>query len=341
MDLDARDYAKAALLFEQARTIDHRNSHIASQLAQVYFRHGELEKAWQMHEARFGLIANDPFATAQRRPYPQPLWQGETLNADQALLLYGEQGMGEEILHTSMLHEAMARAKNIVVECAPRLMPLFARSFPGIRFVPRGDAPVSGTAIAHQAPLGHLGALFRKSFDAFPNQPSYLKADAAKTALLRAKYDTLAQGKKIIGISWKSKKLRHGDPKSTSLQDWKPIFDTGAFFVSLQYGETETDRAEAGHVHRDATVDQMTSLDDFAAQVAAMDAVISVSNTAAHMAGALGIKAAILLPASRGLMGHWFDNGDKSPWYPSVTLLRQKHDGDWGDVMPRAAGFIR
>jgi tetratricopeptide (TPR) repeat protein len=345
MALDARDYKKAAALFEQALAQNKNNTHVLNKLSAVYFRDGELEKAWQAYEARFGIGENDPFATARRRPYSQPLWNGEKLADGKMLLLYGEQGVGEEIMHASMLSDAAALADNtltdnIIVECDARLAPLFARSFSNIRFAPRHEKPVTDPAIAYQVPLGHLGVLFRTDFESFPKRENYLKADAQKTAAIRAQYERLAEGKKIIGVSWKSKKLRHGDPKSTSLEHWNPVFDTGNFFVDLQYGATPDERA--GYpLYLDPAIDQQQSLDDYASQIAALDGVITVSNTAAHVAGALGIKTAVLLPASRGLMPHWFDNGEKSPWYSSVTLLRQTKDGVWDDVMPRAASFIK
>ncbi|MND00991.1 hypothetical protein D3C83_197940 [compost metagenome] len=68
--------------------------------------------------------------------------------------------------------------------------------------------------------------------------------------------------------------------------------------------------------------------------------MITISNTTAHMAGALGVNGAVLLPASRGLMWHWFDSMEGSPWYPSLTLLRQKTDGDWTDVFLKAREFL-
>jgi tetratricopeptide (TPR) repeat protein len=344
--LDQRAYKRAILLFEQALAQDKTNSHIATQLAQACFRARDLQKGWQHYEARFGLKENDPHATAMLRPFTQPLWQGEKLDADKPLLLWAEQGIGEEILYASMLHDAQVCAAKITVECEARLVPLFARSFPGVSFIARTTPPDEQLSRAVcQAPLGHLGTLFRPRFEDFPIKPPYLKADPQKTAEIRARYTEVKKGRGLagmnIGVSWRSKPLRHGDPKSTKLSAWAPLLKNSPhLFVSLQHETAPEDFSTAPGIYEDKNISQKLSLDDFAAQTAAMDAVITVSNTTAHMAGALGIEGAVLLPAARGLMWHWFDSMEGSPWYPSLTLLRQKTDGDWTDVFLKAREFL-
>jgi tetratricopeptide (TPR) repeat protein len=345
--LDKRAYKKAIPLFEQALAQDRTNTHIATQLAQAAFRARDLPKGWRHYDARFGLKENDPHATSTRRPFSQPLWQGEKLDPDHPLLLWTEQGIGEEILYASMLEEARQRCTNIMVECEARLVPLFSRSFLDVLFVPRVTPPDRQLSnISFQAPMGHLGALFRNKFEDFPIELPYLQADPQKTTDIRARYTELKKSRSLtglnIGISWRSKPLRHGDPKSTELPAWTPLFKNSPhFFVSLQHETVPEDFLSAPEVHEDKNIDQKKSLDDFAAQTAAMDAIITVSNTTAHMAGALGIECAVLLPASRGLMWHWFDDMEGSPWYPSLTLLRQKTDGNWADVFLKAQEFLR
>jgi tetratricopeptide (TPR) repeat protein len=344
--LDKRAYTKAIPLFEKALELDPTNSHIATQLAHAAFRVRDLPKGWRHYDARFGLKENDPHATSIRRPFSQPLWQGEKLGPDHPLLLWTEQGIGEEILYASMLEDARHRCVNIMVECEARLVPLFSRSFLDVLFVPRATPPDRQLSnIAFQAPMGHLGKLFRTKFESFLVSPPYLQADPQKTAAIRARYEEVKKSRDLtgrnIGISWRSKPLRHGDPKSTELSAWMPLFKNNQhLFVSLQHEATPEDFLSAP-IYEDKNINQKLSVDDFAAQTAAMDAVITVSNTTAHMAGALGVTTAVLLPASRGLMWHWFDGMEGSPWYPSLTLLRQKTDGDWADVFVKAGDFLQ
>jgi ADP-heptose:LPS heptosyltransferase len=85
----------------------------------------------------------------------------------------------------------------------------------------------------------------------------------------------------------------------------------------------------------------LTDLDGFAAQVAALDLVITISNTTAHVAGALGVPCWVLLPSGLGENWYWFLDRDDSPWYPSVRLFRQSEPGVWTDVINNVgAAFV-
>jgi hypothetical protein len=241
-----------------------------------------------------------------------------------------------------MVRDAQEKAGKVFFECDPRLVPLFARSFPDSAVLARSNPPDArcGQCDVHTA-AGNLGAIFRATLGDFPVR-TYLIADIEKVTTIKSSYGDIKKARgltgKTIGISWQSKPLRHGDPKSTRLGEWENIFQNSPhLFVSLQYGDIENDIAEAHskgwNLIEDKAIDQGKSLDDFAAQVAACDYVITVSNTTAHVAGALGIQGAVLLPRSRGLMWHWFDKLETSPWYPSLKLLRQSRDGEWGDIL--------
>lgn len=332
--LDEGDKDAAITYLEKALHLAPHEAQIEMHLAHAYFRRGQnndLEKGWQHYAARFS-------ATATPRPFAQSKWQGEMLK-NETLLLWGEQGIGEEILYAGLLADAQKYAQHLVVECDARLVPLFSRSFEGIRFIARRDPPDAlALKTDFQAPLGQLGALFRKNLSDFPPAQPYLKADPHRVENFKKKYAALKSEKKCsgktIGVSWKSQKLRHGDPKSTPFALWEKLF-TGSphLFVNIQDGdclaEKEMAHAKNWNFITDESVNQRASLEEYAAQLAALDMVITVSNSTAHMAGALGVPTYVLLPKSRGLMWHWFEGLDKAPWYSNASLLRQTVDGDW------------
>jgi ADP-heptose:LPS heptosyltransferase len=120
----------------------------------------------------------------------------------------------------------------------------------------------------------------------------------------------------------------------------------GCRFVDLQYGDT---LAERGAVARDLglviehldEVDTTNDLDALAALIGACDLIVTVSNVTAHLAGALGKPALVLLPFGRGRMWFWFKDRDDSPWYPSLRLYRQPCPGDWAGVMQRIAADVQ
>jgi ADP-heptose:LPS heptosyltransferase len=129
--------------------------------------------------------------------------------------------------------------------------------------------------------------------------------------------------------------------KSTSLGEWQPILRVpDVTFVNLQYGDCGEELAQAQshtgfRIHHDPEVDQLREMDTFAAQVASLDLVISISNAIAHTAGALGIPTWVLLATDP--LWLWFRDRDDSPWYRQARLFRQARAGDWSEPVRRAA----
>ena len=309
-------------------------------------RHGELAKGWEGFEWRWQnpITFNSP-----RRPFSQPKWKGEDLG-EGALLIWGEQGVGDEVLCGSMIPDLISRDIDFILECDRRLVPLFRRSWPEANIVSRADPPapqITEAAVVRQTPMASLGAWLRPSFDAFPKRAGFLTPDWPRQQEFRAKVANDAnsvRGKTlIIGISWVSKNLAVGNQKSSSLLDWAPILhQRNVRFVDLQYGNTESDRAEVKKqlgvdvTHLD-NLDNFNDLDGLAALISACDLVITVSNTTAHLAGALGVPAWVLLPSGLGHTWYWFTEREDSPWYSSVRLFRQPAPNDWRPVIKQVA----
>jgi hypothetical protein len=84
-------------------------------------------------------------------------------------------------------------------------------------------------------------------------------------------------------------------------------------------------------VVQDGEVNPLGSMDDFFAQVAAMDLVISTSNTTVHTAGSLNIPAWVMLLTGPATLYYWFLDRTDSPWYPSLQLFRQPIENDGRD----------
>lgn len=338
----AASLAKRGAWAESARTLeallvvapgDHR---ALWNLGEAKLRLGEFGAGWPLWET--GIGTDDYRGPA--RPFPRkPLGPDAT-----RVLLWGEQGVGEELLFASMLPDLANRGIGGVVECDPRLVPLFARSFRGFRFVAPTNPPAPETMGEFDAsmPVASLGAELRGAIADFPRHAGYLRPDRERVAALRARY--AADGHdRVVGISWMSGARREAAEKSIDLLAWAPVLCLpGIRFVSLQYGsvarQVEAARAALGvDIVLDPGIDQLRDLDGFAAQVAAMDHVVTISNVAAHLAGALGRPGTVLLPRARGLKWQWLLERPDSPWYPSLALLRQRAQGDWSDPIARAA----
>ena len=324
MDINP-DYAEA-----------HRNySHVL--LLQGRFAEGWPEFRWRWQCRDF---------PSEKRPFPQPLWTGQPLEG-KTILIWGEQGVGDEIHFAEMVPDLFDAGARVILECETRLAPLFRRSFPAVTCIPRQTPPaaeVLAPDIDFQCPSGDLAGWLRSGAEDFPGQPSYLTANHARAVALRETYQ--AGGRDLlIGIAWISKNPEVGKEKSLGLAGWRELAEIpGVRFVDLQYGDTAEERARfeadtGAAILHDEGIDQMADMDAFAAQVAALDLVISVSNTTVHVAGGLGIPVWVLVNTVPLCV--WMLEGDTSPWYPSLKLFRQAQAGVWDDVIGHVAGALR
>ena len=330
-DAEAESAYREALRVAPAYGQTHKNLGIML-LAQGRFRDGWREYAWRIERG-------DP--EQRRRIEIAPLWDGKPIDGGR-LLVWREQGVGDELLYASMLPDLVAAKLDFVFECDGRLVPLFHRSFPDLDFVPfdiEPDARITADNLAAQCPLSHLGQFFRNDFGDFPARNGYLTADPEQSAALRKRY--VRNGGPVIGVSWRSKAEIGAGLKSSALSQWGALLKRpDTIFVNLQYGDCTAEIAEAGQLFGveiicDPEIDSLSDLDSFAAQVSAMDMVISTSNTTVHMAGALGVPVWTLLPKGGLTLWYWFRGHDVSPWYPSMRLFHQKIQGDWGELLQR------
>jgi len=290
---------------------------------------GRLAEGWALYEHRWGGAKG-----LVPRRYGVPRWNGQRL--DGTLLLWSEQGLGDEILHASMVPDLAGCARAIVLEVEPRLVALFARSFAGIDVVAQRSELYAGDIDAHE-PLGGLGRYFRPSFEAFPRRPQgYLVADRARAKELRQR---LASDRRaVIGLSWISRAPASGQSKSAKLGDLEPLLRLpGGRLVDLQYGDTLAERAAIKRdldveVARIADIDNMNDIDGLAALITACDLVVTVSNTTAHLAGALGKPTWVMVPHGHARMWYWHKDRAESPWYPDLRVRRQVQGQPWGDL---------
>ena len=319
------------------------NAH--SNLAKTLFLQGDFRNAWKEYEWRWECSGIS--FSLNKRHFPQSLWDGSNLSR-RTILVWAEQGIGDEIMFSSMLPNLLRMNSNVIVECDKRLVPLFQRSFPDVQFVPREDPTnpklLDTTIIDYQIPMGSLGQWLRVDEDAFlPKQESYLQACPNKTRQMQKKYRELADDKLLVGISWKStgidKKRAH--TKNAPLQYWIPILSRqDCYFISLQYGDIREDIEEHTSafgcpIYVDEEIDSLENLDDFAAQVSALDLIISTSNATVHVAGGLGKRVWVLLSSRPDW--RWMLGRDDSLWYQTVRLFRQEKLRDLESVLQRVS----
>lgn len=293
---------------------------------------GNFETGWDDYEARFERDGG-----RARRSFPFLPWHGEP-RLDGALLVYAEQGLGDEIMFASCLPDLTDRGMGVVLECSPALESLFHRSFPAIqvRGQPRGkdrswlaDYP----ALSRQVPIGSLPRYLRADAQRFPRHRGYLRADPVRIAKWRNRLASLGDGLKL-GLAWRggTSKTRRSQ-KSTTLEALLTLFDLPQVqYVCMQHDLRDDEHALLREHESKVAVwsEACSDMENAAALTAALDLTITVASTNAHLAGALGRPVWILLGASPEW--RWLWEGDSTPWYPSARLWRQRRPGDWEGV---------
>ena len=321
------DTARALEIYAQTLAAHPEDANAHAGYALSLLGAGDFARGWDEYEWRLKL----PDAT-RGAPAPFPQWAGEAL-AGRTLLVRSEQGIGDEIMFASCLPQLLAAGAQCIVECSVRLTGLFARSFPGVRVIARNRSqPPDWAALGpvdYQCAAGSLPRWLRRAAGDFPGTP-YLRADPARVAAWRARLGDGPAGLRV-GIAWTGGlpgTLRAA--RSLSLDALEPLLALrDARFVALELGDCSAAVA-AMQRRTGARIDAWPGVaadpDEAAALASALDALVCVPTTMAHLGGALGRPVWVLVPG----VGTWryLWQGDRMPWYASMRLLRRAPGGD-------------
>lgn len=328
LDRGRIDEARAA--YAQALRIEPGSADAEYGLGQIALREGRFAEGWRGYERRFET--RPPQALA--RPLPLPRLTAQDLGRARRVALWLEQGIGDQLLFSTLLPELERRGIRGVVEVDPRLAAMYRRSLPKFEFVAAEASDEAFAACDFQLPLGSLPSLFRPDVASFAAQPRALLApDARRVTAIR---EQLGRGR-VIGISWRSLqkggRRALGERKSIPLEHFAPLAQaTGARLLDLQYGDVTVEREEFARRHPGVLVqidglDLREDLDGVAAAIASCDRVVTSSNVTAHLAGALGKATQVVYLRGWPPFAYWMPGPDgQSLWYPSV---RGESDPEW------------
>lgn len=291
-------------------------------------------EGWPNYSASVGTF-NRLKTKYNRPPNEEPVWDG---TKGQRVVVYGEQGLGDEISFASMIPDVCKDAR-VVIDCDKRLKGLFERSFPeakvyGTRFAKQLDWAAEDREIDASISIGELGKFYRNKPEDFTGNP-YLKADPERAMGWRAIFD--AKKKPVIGIAWTGGTWVNGSKnRSLPLDQWGPIFNSiDAHWVSLQYKDSSSEivgTSVTQYAHATLTKDY----DDTAALVSELDLVICMQTAVAHLAGALGVPVWVMVPENS--QWRYGEATDALPWYRSLRIFKAK--GDWRPVVNRIASEL-
>jgi Flp pilus assembly protein TadD len=336
--IELGQFSHANVAFERAIAIDPQCAQAHHNRSLVLLLTSQFEQGWKEYQWRW---RNDGFSTPLR-PFSQPWWDGSSENLTK-LLVWAEQGIGDEVQFSGLIRHIISKNIDIIIECDQRLLPLIQRSFPGKTVIGRTEPPnllLKDPSITHQIPMASIPGVLKLSPDSMPYQDTFMIPDKTLRENLRSEYKK--DGNPVlIGISFRSGNSQEGRKRSIALEQWAPIFKaTGGRFVNLQYGECSKQLQQVHDLFgvkiiNDQRIDPLKNLDSFAAQVAAMDLVISVDNSTVHFAGALGVEVWTMLPCVPDW--RWGLEGETTRWYSTMRLFRQQERGNWEHVISRVA----
>jgi tetratricopeptide (TPR) repeat protein len=301
---------------------------------------GRLTEGWAAYDWRF-----QSGAVPRERPSNQPRWEGGD-PAGTKILVWAEQGLGDQLLFFSMVSDLMRAGARCVVECDWRLVKLLERSFAGAEVIPYGAPPHPRTQqadIDFQISVGGLARWFRPDLDRFPKKGGYVVPDPVKVSQWKERLDALGEGLKA-GICWRSGVTRGSRSMYYSqLNQWGPILTMPeVHFINLQYGECSEELREAErlfgtrmHIWND--MDLKNDQDGLAALISALDLVISAGTAVDSMAGAVGVPTWVLMRS----IGDWWSLGtNRCPWSPSVRPFLCGAAAPWEPVIGAIAAEL-
>ncbi len=337
---DSGDLAEAIACYDRAIAIEPHKVNFHWNRALSLLISGDYRRGFTEYEWRWQLGDRKP------RPFTQPLWDGSPLTGH-TILLHSEQGLGDTLQFIRYIPLVAAEGVRVILECYPPLFPLLEH-LQGVDQLVVRDQPLPAFDV--HAPLMSLPRILGTTLDKIPSETPYLMhpphpsrlglQEQSQQALVKSGLLPTMTSNRInsklfqIGIVWAANSdnptaIKRSCPLSYFLQLLESLQTTDIKFYSLQKGSLELNSINPPIPIKDLSP-QLNHFGDTAQFMAELDLVITVDTAVAHLAGALGKPAWVLLPFAPDW--RWLLNRVDSPWYPTVRLFRQNKPGDWQSV---------
>lgn len=314
------------------------------------FALGRWREAWREFKPSLGM------ENRKRRNYhadkETPRWNPDK-HENAVVVIYGEQGIGDEIMYASMIDRAIEAAEpkgsRVIIECYTRNETLFARSFP--------KATVYGTlretycewpadeGVTHKIEMGGLGEFFAQ--EPF-RSGGFLSVDRARGAAwdawFRQTEQNAVRSTPRIGIAWTGGSWETGrGRRSIAFEDILQLMrGQDCTFVNLEYEDRRKDLEFAPDVLNPHWATRKgADMDDLAALVSNLDLVISVQTSVVDLCGALGVPCWALCDSWPQWRYTGFFGDDTMGFYESVKVYRQQEQGSWAPVIQRVARDLK
>ena len=299
----------------------------------INLRLGNFKEGWDLYSA--GISKENSIREISENYFSDqtPLWDGKPF--DGTLLVYGEQGIGDQLMFGTVLEDLLKVQKNVAIIVDDRLIKLFQRTYPNIVVYGLNEKLAFLIYDKHIA-LGDLCKFFRKNIESF-------KDGDFKTFNTSPEIDSqikqlMPQGIGLkIGVSWLTFAKKNGKKRSLSSEELSSIVNSNNHtFINLQYGDIRKSLEQFSKIsnkslHEIPGIDLTYNIDSLASIIKNCDLIITIDNSTAHLAAALGKPVWILLPSNNDF--RWMENKEESIWYKNVLLLRQNKNNNWSEVI--------
>ena len=318
---------KGISFLKKSLEIDPLNSEAKFNLGQMQIYNKEFKEGWSNFQSRWFChnFNSIPFKSKKK--------QLKSLNELKNILIWAEQGIGDQIMYGSIFSEISNLSKKVTVKLDKRLIKIFERKHKDINFF-GNDVFIKEEEYDNHLPLGDLGYFFRNDIKNF-KKVNFPYIDVNSNISLKVKSTFYSQNKIIVGISWTSKNEEVGQNKSINLESFLPILKLkNLTFLDLEYKNSDKDRNTLFEntglkIQKFKGIDYFNDIIGLASIIDSCDIIITCSNVNAHISGALGKKTFLLLPLGKGRLWNWNAEQNKSIWYPSVKIFQQLKYNDW------------
>jgi len=321
---DLKNYEKANDFYEKIIKLNPNYFEAYYNLSINFLRLKQFKKGWEYYDWRWKADPqNFKFLKTNK-----PIWSGDYR---EKVYIWSEQGLGDEIMFSTIINEVSLLFKNSIIGVDERLVEIFYRSFPtNIKFI--SNKTFKNYEFDSHIPIGNLLKVFRKSLKSFEKNSFLLTKKNLKPNILK-EYNKIPKDNHIIGISWFTENKAVSQKRNIDLlQLIKTIPYKKVTFINLQYGNFEKDVekviAKLGAKFLNTKdICNYSEIDDLLTLISFCDKVVSIDNSTVHLSGSIGKDTRVILPYSADW--RWGVESKKSYWYKNIHLYRQKNPFDW------------
>ena len=304
---------------------------------------GDYQSGWELFEWRWRTKAQKNLF----RRYPQPIWLGGDSLKDKTILIWSEQGLGDSIQFSRYIKMVADLGAKVIFEVQEPLVELFS-SLDGVdKIIPMGSKVPD---FDFHCPLMSLPLAFKTSIHTVPNEVPYIKPEKNKISFWG---DRLDRDKKLrVGLVWSSG-FRPDHPelweanakRNIPLSVLAKINIPDVAFYSLQKGSEGEKQLASWKQSPENSMNiidftqELLDYSDTAALIDALDLIISVDTSVAHMAGALGKPVWVL--NCYDSCWRWLRNARSNPWYPTAKIFHQPTRADWNPVVEQVQECLK